>query len=150
MRTIGNIIWVVFCGIWSAIGWLISGLILACTVVGIPFARQCLKMANFTLWPFGRTAIDDPSVTRGPAIIGNVIWFLFGIFLALGYAIAGVLMACTIIGIPFALQAWKFIPIALMPFGKRIVPISEVKAAHAAAFTRPVPAPASGPLPPPA
>ncbi len=124
MKTLGNIIWVVLCGVWTALGWLITAAILAITVVGLPFARQCLKMARFTLWPFGWTAQTDPTVPANRSMVGNVLWFLPGVVLAIGYALAGVAMALTIIGIPFALQAWKLIPVSLSPFGKRIVRIS--------------------------
>ena len=104
MRTIGNLLWVVLCGFWTALGWLILAGLLAITVVGLPFARQCLKLANFTLWPFGRSAVKSPNAsTLGP--IGNVLWFIPGLFMALGHVIAGVLLCVTVIGIPFGMQS---------------------------------------------
>ena len=120
MKTIGNLIWLCFCGIWSALGWLITAGFLAITVVGLPFARQCLKLARFTWWPFGRTTIKSPAANvMGP--VGNILWFIPGIFLALVYAFAGIAMCITVIGIPFGMQAFKFIPLALSPFGKQVV-----------------------------
>ena len=64
MRTIGNVLWLVLCGAWMALGWLFWALVLAITVVGIPFARQCLKLARFSLWPFGRTIVQDPTAPK--------------------------------------------------------------------------------------
>ena len=91
MKTIANILWLVLVGIETALAWLFAGAILALTVVGIPFARQCLKLAHFTLWPFGRTTVPSATAVSG-GWIGNGIWFIFGIFIALGYAIGGVLL----------------------------------------------------------
>ncbi len=78
------------------------------------------KASDGTLWPFGRTTIQSPNASMlGP--IGNVLWFIPGIFMALGYAIAGALLCITVIGIPFGMQAFKFMPLALAPFGKEVV-----------------------------
>ena len=125
MRTIGNILWVVLCGLSSAIGWLFLAGLLAITIVGIPFARQCLKLANFTLWPFGRTAVPSATARRG-GLLGNILWFIPGVLLAIGYAVSGVLLCITIIGIPFGIQAFKFIPLSLSPFGKEVVAIDSL------------------------
>jgi uncharacterized membrane protein YccF (DUF307 family) len=129
VKTVGNILWLVIVGWATALTWLLAALILAITIVGIPFARQCLKFARFSLWPFGRTAIDDPTATP-LGCVGNVLWFIPGLFLAIEYALLGALLAITIIGIPFAVQAFKFIPLAVFPFGKRIVRIDELGAPH--------------------
>jgi uncharacterized membrane protein YccF (DUF307 family) len=126
VKTIGNILWVVITGFWTAIGWLIWAAIFAVTIIGLPFARQCVKLAHFTLWPFGRTAVPSATAVSG-STIGNVLWFIPGVLIALGYAVTGAALCVTIIGIPFGIQAFKFIPLALSPFGKEIIETSELK-----------------------
>lgn len=125
MKTLGNILWLVIVGWITALTWLFLAVLLAITIIGIPFARQCLKFARFTLWPFGRMAIDDPDATP-LGCVGNVLWFIPGLFLAFEYAVLGVVLCITIIGIPFGLQAFKFIPLSVLPFGKRIVRINDL------------------------
>ena len=125
MKTIGNILWLVFAGIVSALGWVLWGCLFAVTIVGLPLARQCFKMAHFTLWPFGRTAIRSAGAVRG-GLLGNIIWFIPGVLMAVGYALSGALLCLTIIGIPFGMQSFKFIPIAISPFGKEIVRTRDV------------------------
>jgi len=120
MKTIGNILWVVLCGFWMAIGWAFSALLCAITIIGIPFAIQCFKLAEFTLWPFGRSVVHDPDASS-LGIIGNILWFLPGLVLAFGYVVSGVLLCITIIGIPFGIQCFKLVPLALFPFGKVVV-----------------------------
>lgn len=159
MKTIGNILWVVLFGIWSAIGWLFWAALLAITIIGLPFARQCLKLARFTLWPFGYTAVRSPTARTG-GLLGNILWFIPGVLMAIGYALSGVFLCITIIGIPFGLQAFKFIPLAISPFGKEVLAIKELNARVAAgslryedAIAAPEPdaakAGAGQPLPPP-
>lgn len=125
MRIIGNILWLLLGGLAMAIGWLFWALILAITIIGLPFARQCLKLANFSLWPFGRTAVDDPSATR-LGIVGAILWIIPGIIMAIGYVISGALLCLTIIGIPFGIQSFKLAALALAPFGKKIVDLDEL------------------------
>lgn len=120
MKTIGNLLWFFICGIWLAFGWLCWAFFLAITIVGLPFARQCLKLANFSLWPFGRIAVKDPTATS-LGVIGAVLWIIPGIIMAIGYVLSGALLCFTIIGIPFGLQAIKMAGLALQPFGKKIV-----------------------------
>jgi uncharacterized membrane protein YccF (DUF307 family) len=120
MRTIGNILWFLLCGLWAALAWLLWAGLLAITIIGIPFARQCLKLAHFSLWPFGRQAVPDP--TASPlGIVGAVLWFIPGLFMAVGYVMSGIGLCLTIIGIPFGIQAFKLAGLGLAPFGKKIV-----------------------------
>jgi uncharacterized membrane protein YccF (DUF307 family) len=122
MNLIGNLIWLIFGGFFSAIGYVIGGLLLCCTIIGIPFGLQCFKLAGLVLWPFGRQVVDDPSGTGCLSVLFNVIWLLCGgFYTALVHLFFGFLLAITIIGLPFALQHFKLIPISLMPFGKRII-----------------------------
>ena len=106
MKTIGNILWLILCGLWLALGWMLWALLLAVTIVGLPFARQCVKLANFSLWPFGRTTVKDPTASE-LGTIGAVLWILPGVLMAIGYVISGALLCLTIIGIPFGIQSIK-------------------------------------------
>jgi uncharacterized membrane protein YccF (DUF307 family) len=125
MRTIGNILWLLLGGVVMALGWLFWALLLAITIIGLPFARQCLKLANFSLWPFGRTAVNDPSATP-LGIVGAILWLIPGLIMAVGYVISGALLCLTIIGIPFGIQSFKLAGLALAPFGKKIVRLDDL------------------------
>lgn len=120
MRTLGNIIWLVISGFWMAIGWALIGVLLCITIIGIPFGIQCFKLAVFMLWPFGHTVIHDPDATPF-GLIGNILWFIPGVLLSIGYIVTGIGLCLTIIGIPFGIQNFKFVPLALFPFGKLVV-----------------------------
>jgi len=123
MRLILNVIWLIFGGLWLALGYLLAALICFLLIVTIPFGFASLRIASYALWPFGRTIVDRPGAGDG-ALIGNIIWvLLFGIWLAIGHLVSAVTMAATIVGIPLALANLKLIPVSLMPLGKEIVPI---------------------------
>jgi uncharacterized membrane protein YccF (DUF307 family) len=123
LRFLLNIIWVVLCGFWMAIGYLIAGVVMCILIITIPFGIAAFRMANYALWPFGRTVVSKP--TSGvPSFLGNIIWFLLaGLWLAIGHFITGVAMCITIIGIPLGLASFKMIPISIAPLGKDIVPV---------------------------
>jgi uncharacterized membrane protein YccF (DUF307 family) len=131
MRLILNIIWLVFGGLWMAVGYFAAALISFLLIITIPFGFAALRIGLYTLWPFGRTIVDKPTAGAGAvignvtgAVIGNVIWvLLFGIWLAIGHVVSAAAMAVTIIGIPLALANLKLIPVSLMPLGKDIVAI---------------------------
>ena len=117
MKILGNILWFVFFGIWSAVIWLLLGLLWCITVIGIPFGLQAFKIAKLVLWPFGKTVRSD----FGKHPIANLIWLLFGgLELALGYVIGGVICCITIIGIPFGKQCFKLATLAITPFGANV------------------------------
>jgi len=117
MKLLGNIIWFIVIGLWAAISWIISGVILCITIIGIPFGKQCFKLAELTLAPFGKTV--KTNFGRHP--IGNIIWIiLFGWELAVGYLLAGVLFCITIIGIPFGKQCFKLMQLSFAPMGATI------------------------------
>ncbi|HEX6166552.1 MAG TPA: YccF domain-containing protein [Acidimicrobiales bacterium] len=127
MRTIGNILWLVLAGVWLAVGYVIAGIIMCVLIVTIPFGIQAFKLANFTLWPFGRTVIDRPDASPALGCLGNVIWLVLGgIEIAFAHLVAGVALCLTIIGIPLGVACFKLIPLALLPFGKEIVPVDTV------------------------
>lgn len=123
MRLILNIIWLVFGGLWMALGYLLAALICFLLIVTIPFGIASLRIASHALWPFGRKIVDKPNAGTG-ALVGNVIWvLLFGIWLAIGHLVTAAAMAVTILGIPLALANLKLIPVSLMPLGKEIIPV---------------------------
>jgi uncharacterized membrane protein YccF (DUF307 family) len=122
MNTFGNIIWLLFGGLVTALGYLIGGFVLCCTIIGIPFGLQCFKLAAFILWPFGRMAVSTSASNGCLAVLLNIIWLIFGgIWIAIAHILFGLLLFITIIGIPFARQHFKLVEISLMPFGKAIV-----------------------------
>ncbi|OIK29210.1 YccF domain-containing protein [Streptomyces malaysiense] len=116
-----NILWLLFCGIWMSIGYLIAALVCFVLIITIPFGIASLRIAGFVLWPFGRTAVERPDAGTG-SVIGNVIWVIFaGWWLALGHLITSIPLFLSIIGIPFGWANLKLIPISLMPLGREIV-----------------------------
>ncbi len=122
MNTIGNVIWLVFGGIIIAIEYLISSLLLMITIIGIPFGFQTLKLAGLALWPFEKEIRDTESASGCISILMNVIWILVGgIWICATHLAFGILLAITIIGIPFARQHFKLALLALTPFGKTVV-----------------------------
>lgn len=122
MNLLGNIIWLLFGGLFSAIGYLIGGMVLCITIVGIPWGLQCFKLAALVLWPFGQKVISDSNNSGCLSIFCNLIWIIFGgWYTALVHIIMGMILFITIIGIPWARQHFKLVEVSLMPFGKRIV-----------------------------
>lgn len=125
-----NILWIVFGGFWMAAGWVLAGVIMAITIIGLPWARAAFNIAGYTLLPFGQRAVSRDLVTGQHDIgtgvfglIGNVIWFvLAGWWLALGHLLTALAMAVTIVGIPFAWAHLKLAGLSLSPIGKVIVP----------------------------
>ncbi|MFA7265896.1 MAG: YccF domain-containing protein [Candidatus Nanopelagicales bacterium] len=125
MRTLGNILWLIFAGIWMAIAYAIAGVIMFILIITIPFGIASFRMAGYALWPFGRTVVSKPTsgVMSG---IGNVIWFILaGLWIAIGHIITGVVLCIFIITIPFGIASFKMAGLALFPLGKEIVPIDQ-------------------------
>jgi uncharacterized membrane protein YccF (DUF307 family) len=122
MRVILNVIWLVLCGFWMAIAYVVAGLVCFILIITIPFGIGAFRIASYVLWPFGRTI--EPRRNVGPlALIGNVIWILlFGWWLAIGHLVTGIALCATIIGIPLGIASFKIIPITLVPLGVQIVP----------------------------
>ncbi len=119
MSLLGNILWIIFGGWLSALGWLIAGLLWCITVVGIPVGVQCFKLASLSLDPFGREVVYDGGAG---SFLLNIVWFLVsGLELALGNLILGCLLCITVVGIPFGMQFFKIAKLSLAPFGARIV-----------------------------
>jgi uncharacterized membrane protein YccF (DUF307 family) len=119
-----NVLWIVFGGVWMAAGWLIAAVIMAITIIGLPWARAALTIAIYTFLPFGHTVVDRPGSPVGATLglFGNIIWLvLAGWWLALGHLITAFFLAITIIGLPFAWAHLKLAGISLWPVGKEIV-----------------------------
>ena len=124
-RVILNVIWLIFCGLWMAIAYVLAGLLAFVLIITIPFGIAAFRIAGYVLWPFGRTIDRDPG-SGVASVIGNVLWIiLFGWWLALGHLVSGVLLCLTIIGIPLGLANFKIIPITMVPLGVRIVPVRQ-------------------------
>jgi uncharacterized membrane protein YccF (DUF307 family) len=123
VRFLLNVIWLLFAGVWMAIGYALAGIVAFVLVVTIPFGIASFRMANYALWPFGRTVLRR-SDAGGASALGNVLWFVFfGLWLALGHVIFGILLCITVIGVPLGVANFKMIPIALLPLGREIVRI---------------------------
>jgi len=125
-----NVLWIAFGGLWMAAAWIVAAVIMAITIVGIPWARAALNIALYTLLPFGQKAVSRAEygvhdIGTGPlGIIGNIIWLLLaGWWLAIGHLVIAILFAVTIIGLPFAWAHMKLAALALWPIGMTIVPV---------------------------
>ena len=130
MRTLLNIIWLVFGGFWLALAYTLAGVVACILIITIPFGIASFRMAGYALWPFGRTVVRRPDAGAGSAI-GNVIWFLVaGLWLAIGHVTTAAAQAVTIVGIPLAIANLKMIPVTCVPFGKDIVDSRMVPAGY--------------------
>lgn len=115
MKLLGNILWLIFGGLLSALGWVVAGIIWCITIIGIPIGRQCFKLAHLSLWPFGHTVTYEG---QSISFIVNVLWFIVsGLILAIGNFLTGCILCITIIGIPFGKQFFKIAKLAMAPFG---------------------------------
>ncbi|MDQ0468414.1 YccF domain-containing protein [Labrys wisconsinensis] len=124
-----NVLWLLFGGVWMGAGWLLAAVIMAITIVGLPWARAAVTIAIYTLLPFGYTVVPRARLGRsdigtGPlGLIGNLIWLvLAGWWLALAHLLTAICLAITIIGLPFAWAHLKLAGLALWPIGQEVVP----------------------------
>jgi uncharacterized membrane protein YccF (DUF307 family) len=130
MKTIGNILWFVLAGLWLAMAYVIAGAVLCITIIGIPFGKASFRIARVALWPFGRTIVPNPDRVPGISLVGNILWFvLAGWWLMLIHLSAAILLAITIIGIPFAVESIKLAALAINPLGKIVVRSDEAAVA---------------------
>jgi uncharacterized membrane protein YccF (DUF307 family) len=141
MRTLGNILWLVLAGWWLALAYVIAGVVACVLIITIPFGLQAFKLAGYTLWPFGRVVVPAYDTPQTLGVLGNVVWIVFaGFHLAVAHVVAGVALCLTIVGIPLGVACFKLVPLALVPFGKTIVPVEAIPpdagmAAYGAAFS---------------
>ncbi len=121
MSILGNIIWLIFGGFLSGIGYILGGLLVCLTIVGIPFGRQAIKLGVATMTPFGRDIVVNEEFDNPLSLVFNILWaILFGWEIAISHLLHGIILAITIIGLPFAKQHFKLIPLALFPFGREL------------------------------
>jgi uncharacterized membrane protein YccF (DUF307 family) len=134
VKTVLNVIWLVLAGLWLALGYLLAAILLAITIVGLPFAKQSLKLARYALWPFGWALVESPDRMRTLSAVGNVLWFvLAGWWLALIHLVSGIALCLTIVGIPLGIADIKMAGAALVPFGRSVVRAHELNAGMVAA-----------------
>ena len=120
MRTLLNVLWFILGGWISGSLWLLAGVILAITVIGLPWTPAAFRLAGFSYFPFGKAVIDAPAGLESDVL--NVVWLIFaGWWLALHHLVLAVALGVTIIGIPFAWQHVKLALLSLMPVGKMVV-----------------------------
>lgn len=130
VKTLLNIIWLIFAGFWLSLGYIFFGIIACILVVTLPAGVACFRIANYVLWPFGREVVPAPGAGAMSGI-SNVIWFLVaGVWLAIGHITTALAQAITIIGIPLAIANIKMIPVTCFPFGKQIVSSNQVYYRH--------------------
>lgn len=128
LRVLLNLIWLLLAGLELAIGYVIGGLLMMLTIIGIPFGIQAFKLAGFTLWPFGRAVVPDEGSGFFTGL-GNVLWLILaGWWLAAAHFVFGVLLCLTLIGIPMGLASFRMAGLALWPMGRRIVDMDSVEA----------------------
>jgi uncharacterized membrane protein YccF (DUF307 family) len=121
MTLLGNLVWIVFGGLFACLGYLLSGLALCLTIVGIPFGLASFKIGFAILAPFGKEVVEGPRANSPLRLIFNLIWLvLFGWEIAVAHLVYAIILAITIIGLPFAKQHLKLIPLALFPFGREL------------------------------
>ncbi|MCL4803511.1 MAG: YccF domain-containing protein [Anaerolineae bacterium] len=121
MSVLGNIIWLIFGGLIAGLGYIIGGFLLCLTIIGIPFGLKAMRLGAATLTPFGKAVIPDERGDGCLPLVLNVIWILlFGWEIALAHLVSAALLTITIIGIPFAKQHIKLIPVAFAPFSYRL------------------------------
>ncbi|MGH7118446.1 MAG: YccF domain-containing protein [Acetobacteraceae bacterium] len=131
LRLLLNVLWIITGGIWMAAAWIIAGCLMLLSIIGIPWAFAAFRIAAFTLLPFGHRVVQrSRGMGRGGpgsgplGVLGNIIWLLLaGWWLALAHLVAAVLLAITVIGIPFAWAHLKLAGLALWPVGTEIVPV---------------------------
>jgi uncharacterized membrane protein YccF (DUF307 family) len=122
MSLLGNIIWLIFGGFIAGLGYIFGGLLLCVTIIGIPFGMQSIKIGIATFAPFGKEIVEGDNANSPLRVIFNLIWLiLFGWEIAIAHLVGAIILAVTIIGIPFAMQHIKLIPLALFPFGRDLL-----------------------------
>jgi uncharacterized membrane protein YccF (DUF307 family) len=120
-----NVLWLVFCGVWMALGYIIAGIVCCILIITIPFGVAAFRIAGYVIWPFGRTTVAKPDA-GAPSLVGNVIWVVFaGWWLALAHVATSIPLFVSIVGIPFGWANLKMIPISLMPLGREVVPTDQ-------------------------
>lgn len=117
MSLIGNIIWLIFGGFLAGLGYILGGLLMCLTIIGIPFGLKAIRLGVANMAPFGKEVVQTSEDGGCLQFVFSIIWILlFGWEIAIAHVVSGVVLAITIIGIPFAKQHFKLVPVALLPF----------------------------------
>jgi uncharacterized membrane protein YccF (DUF307 family) len=147
MTTLGNILWLLLCGVWMSILYFIAGVVGMIFIVTIPFGLQAFKLANYVLWPFGRTVVRKEGSSGFWALVGNILWIILdGWWLALAHLVLALIFLVTIVGIPFAVANVKLARLTLTPFGLTVADEGRVGGEVVMSVSRL--GPKSGPTPP--
>ena len=121
MSLLGNILWLIFGGFFAGCGYILGGIALCLTIVGIPFGLVAIRIGFATFAPFGKKIVEGPDANSTLRVIFNLIWILlFGWEIAVAHLAAALVCAVSIIGIPFAVQHLKLVPLSLLPFGREL------------------------------
>jgi uncharacterized membrane protein YccF (DUF307 family) len=121
MSLLGNLIWLIFGGFLAGMGYILGGLLVCLTIVGIPFGMQAIKLGIATMAPFGKDIVATDEASDFGKILLNILWaVIFGWEIAVAHLVHALILAIRIIGLRFAKQHFKLIPIALAPFGREI------------------------------
>lgn len=121
MSVLGNLIWLIFGGFLSGLGYILGGLLTMITIIGIPFGAQAIKLGIASMTPFGREIVPSETADNPLNLVFNILWAIFfGWEIAVSHLTHGLVLAITIVGLPFAKQHFKLIPLALFPFGKEL------------------------------
>ncbi len=127
MSLLGNIIWLIFGGFLTGLGYIIGGLLTCLTIIGIPFGLQAIKIGFATFTPFGKEVVSEKTADSSLKLVFDIVWaVLFGWEIAIAHLTAAAILAITILGIPFAKQHIKLIILALLPFGRDLKPIESL------------------------
>lgn len=122
MNLIGNLLWLIFGGFWSALGYFFGGLVLCITIIGLPWGLQCFKLAGVVLWPFGKQIVPKSGSTGCLSLFANIVWLLCGgLYTAFVHLVFAAILFITIIGIPFARQHLKLMELSFMPFSRDVI-----------------------------
>ncbi len=119
MSCLGNIVWLIFGGFFAGLGYILGGLLLCLTIVGIPFGVQSIKIGVANFAPFGKEIVEVSDPWSSVNLLLNIIWAIFvGWEIIVVHLTSALILTITIVGIPFARQHIKLIPLALFPFGR--------------------------------
>ena len=126
MKGIGNILWLILGGLVAALIYFLVGVVLFCTIIGIPFGIQLFKLGEYALWPFGRELVNQPGEPGCVSVVMNLLWILLGWWeVALVHLVCGLVFCITIVGIPFGLQHFRMGLQSVFPFGKEVRTVPE-------------------------
>ena len=126
MKGIGNILWLILGGLVAAMIYFLVGVVLFCTIIGIPFGIQLFKLGEYALWPFGRELVNKPGEPGCVSVVMNLLWILLGWWeVALVHLVCGLVFCITIVGIPFGLQHFRMGLQSVFPFGKEVRTVPE-------------------------